>query len=143
MKPQRLNHNFFLAHLSRNCFSLVDLPCSPNYPIQKNYSHLIHSFTYVIDFFFKFFFLFAIIVIIATMPSLTTIVDVQKRTRSWCNFKVWTTWGATFSRRHQNKVCLLHFFLHLWFLYIFSFGLSFWNFVLLTFRVHQHLDRAC
>jgi hypothetical protein len=36
------------------------------------------------------------------VPSLIVAVDVQRRTRSCCNFKVWATRGATSSRRHEK-----------------------------------------
>jgi hypothetical protein len=52
------------------------------------------------------------------VPLHVVTVDVWRTTRSCYNFKVWATWGATSSRRHKNKVHLLHFFLHLRFIYI-------------------------
>jgi hypothetical protein len=77
--------------------------------------------------FFKTLFLFTIIVTIATVPSPATIVDVRRKTRSCYIFKVWGTRGATSLRRHENKVHLLHFFMHLRFLCIFSLGLDLWD----------------
>jgi hypothetical protein len=91
---QRLSHTFFFGPaIQENFFPHADLPCSPNYPIKKKNSHLPHSFTYVMDFFFKTLFLFAVLSLLLPqiermVPSLVATVDVQRRTRSCCNFKV-------------------------------------------------------
>ncbi len=80
--------------------------------------------------FFKALFHFVVIVNAATMYSPLVIADVQRRTRNCHNFKVWATRCAIFSRRHQNKICLLQMFLHLWFLYIVNLGLGLWDLLL-------------
>jgi hypothetical protein len=61
---------------------------------------------------------------------------MYRGTKSCCNFKVWVTQGATSSRRHENKVHVLHFFLHLRFFYIFSLGLGLWDLCFASFKVH-------
>jgi len=126
VQSQRLSHTFFFGlSFNRFFFFTCGPPLLTQLPCSKQNSRLPCSSTYVTDFFFKALFLLAVIVNGTIVQSLIVIADVQRRTRN-C-LKVWATQCAIFSRRHQNKVCLLQFFLHLWFLYIFNLGLGLWD----------------
>ncbi len=107
----------------------MDLPYSPNYHVQKMYSHPPRVPTPLLylhyRFFFKILFIFAIIVNFAMVPFLVAIFDVQRKTRNYYIFKVWTTWGETFSRRHQNKYVFYIYFSALKVSLHFQFGFMF------------------
>ncbi len=109
------SHFVFWHTLQENFFSPVDLPCSPNYLVQKKIPTCPAPLSMLWFFFSKLsFFLSSLSLLLLqiekTMPSLIVAVDVLRRTRSCCNFKVWATQGATSSRRHENKEHLVHFF---------------------------------
>jgi hypothetical protein len=130
VQSQRLSHTFFLGPptLSRDFFfHLRTSPAHPTTLFKKQIPTYPTPLLMLWIYFFKALFHFVVIVNAATMYSPLVIADVQRRTRNCHNFKVWATRGAIFSRRHQNKICFLQFFLHLWFLYIFNLGLSLWD----------------
>ncbi len=101
------SHLFFLAHPSRDFFFTHAPPFFAQLPYSKNIFPPTPLLNLCYRFFFKARFLFLVIVIVLMVPSPTTIANVWRRIKSCYNFKVWATWGATFSRRHQNKVCHL------------------------------------
>jgi hypothetical protein len=51
-------------------------------------------------------------------------------------------WGITFSKRYQNRVRVLQFFLHLWFLNIFSLGLGLWDLCFTYFKSSSMLRQS-
>jgi hypothetical protein len=128
VQSQGLSHNFFFGPPFNNFFFFT---CGPPLFTQLLCSKKIFPPTLLLylcmDFFFKALFLFAIIINVTIVQSLVIIADVQRKTRNCHNFMVWTMWCAIFSRRHQNKACLLQFFLYLWFFNIFDLGLGLWN----------------
>jgi hypothetical protein len=109
----------FLAHPAREIFFTHRPTLLTQRPRSKINSHLPCSSIYVMIFFFKTLFLFVIIVTTIaanwkTVPSVVVVVLLLflllRRTRSCYNFKVCATQRATSSRRHENKVHLLHIF---------------------------------
>jgi len=132
VQSQRLSHTFFFwaAPLQEILFHLRTSPAHPTTQFKKQIPTYPAPLLMLRICFFKALFHFVVIVNAATMYSPLVIADVQRRTRNCHNFKVWATRCAIFSRRHQNKICLLQKFLHLWFLYIVNLGLGLWDLLL-------------
>jgi hypothetical protein len=139
VQSQRLRHTFFFGPPLRIFFFFT---CGPRLLTQVPFSKKVFPPTLLLclcyEFFLNALFFFVVIVNVITHCH----HYVHRRSRNWHNLKVWATQGAIFWKGHQNKVFLLQFFLHLWFLHIFNLGLSLWDLCFDCFQSSSTLRRS-